>query len=204
MENFNTKSIYTLALRTLSLCALLFFFSAFTNSTGTALMYKSNAESKMKLSGYSKLNNWTMGFKSLNSEGSFIIKDGELDRISELKFDILTNIVTNEGEELDSELYTLLTNGEAQKISFKLTRQMVLPIMKKVHLVGDFTFAGETHSVSLYLDYEVDQNKNVKFNGTNTILLSNLITSANKAKLKALKCNDLLTFTLALNLDAKS
>ncbi len=204
MKNFNTKTTGTLTVRTLCLFTFLFFFSAFTKSTHESVNFKSSSESTMSLSGYSNLNNWSIGFNTLNSKGNFTLIDGQLDAINALEFDIFTTMGKGENTAVDSVLHTLLTSGEARKISFKLTRQMVLPIMKMVHLVGDFTIAGETRPISLHMSYEIDHNKNIKFSGTNTILISGFANTATMAKLKGLKCNDQLTFKLELNLQSKS
>ena len=155
------------------------------------------------LSGYANLNNWTLDSDNLNSAGSFMIKDGELDEINTFQFDVSTNSLKSEDASINSVLHTVLAKGGTQKISFRLTKEMVLPIMKMVHLVGDFTMAGVTRTVSLQMSYEMDQNNNIKLSGTNSISLSDFTDAATGEQLKALKCNDQLAFTLALNLQAK-
>ena len=204
MKNFRARTISNLILRTFGLVSLVFFLSAFTNNSTESLAYKSNSQSTMNLSGYSKLNNWAVGFKNINSEGSFIMKNKELDEISALEFSVSTSMLKGDDAAVDSVLHTLLVDGKAQTISFKLTRQMVLPIMKKVQLLGEFTFAGVTRYTSLQMSFEVDADNHIILKGTNTILLSDFICSATRTKLKGLKCNDQLTFALELNLQPKS
>lgn len=204
MKNLRSSQTSKLCLSSLCLFAILFFLPAFTKSSEVTVNYKSSAESKMNLSGYANLNNWSMDYKSLNSEGSFIVKGGELSEINALQFEIGTSMLEGENAAVDSALYNVIANGKSEKISFKLTRQMVLPMMKMVHLVGDFTIGGVTRPISLQMAYEVGADNSIRISGTNTILLSLFSTSETSSQLKALKCNNQLTFSLELNFKSEA
>lgn len=202
MKNLSSSPSNASSFRSLCVLALLFVLPAFTKSSEVSLNYKSSTGSKMELSGHANLNSWTMGYRNLNSEGSFMVKDGGLGEISALRFEIETSMLDGGNAAVDSVLYKVIANGGSQKISFKLTKQMVLPLMKMVHLVGDFTIGGVTRPISLQMAYSVDHNNNIRISGTNTILLSLFSTAETSNTLKALKCNNQLTFSLELNFQA--
>lgn len=100
--------------------------------------------------------------KEVKCEGSYLIKDGQLDDIYNLKF-VLPSV----------QLKTQSTNsiiGE-KKITFEQTHVMVLPMMGMVHVVGALTIGDVSNTGSFLLKYKVNDDQSISFNGEKTVKL---------------------------------
>ncbi len=100
--------------------------------------------------------------KELKCEGSYLIKDGQLDNIYNLKF-VLPSV----------QLKAQSTNsiiGE-KKITFEQTHVMVLPMMGMVHVVGALTIGDVSNTGSFLLKFKVNSDESISFNGEKTVKL---------------------------------
>ena len=105
---------------------------------------------------------------STESEGSYLIKDGELDEIYGLK--------------LKTIFADSLTGN--RKITFEQTRVMVLPIMGMVHFVGTLDIDGFRNTTSFQLGFLVNSDKSITFKGTKLLRLSDFDENLSKEELK--------------------
>ena len=87
------------------------------------------------------------------SEGAFLIKDGQLDEIYNLKFNLPT---------------------ANKKITFEQTHVMVLSILGMVHFVGTLDIDGVRSTASFQLGFLVNSDQSITFKGTKSIQLSEL------------------------------
>lgn len=85
------------------------------------------------------------------SEGTYLIKDGQLDEIYNLKFNLPTS---------------------NKKITFEQTHVMVLPIMGMVHFVGTLDIDGVRNITSFQLGFLVNNDQSITFKGTKSIQLN--------------------------------
>lgn len=87
------------------------------------------------------------------SEGAYLLKDGQLDEVYNLKFNLPT---------------------ADKKITFEQTHVMVLPIMGMAHFVGTLDIDGVRNVTSFQLGFLVNDDQSITFKGTKSIQLSDL------------------------------
>ncbi|HTM98363.1 MAG TPA: hypothetical protein VL088_06465 [Pedobacter sp.] len=98
----------------------------------------------------------------IKSEGSYLLKDGQLDEIYNLKF-VLPNV----------QVKAQSTNniiGE-KKVTFEQTHVMVLPMMGMVHFVGSLTIGDVSNTGSFLLKFKVNSDQSISFNGEKAVKL---------------------------------
>ena len=112
---------------------------------------------------------------SAESEGTYLIKDGELDEIYSLKF-VLPS----------AQLKTLHTDSliGKKKIMFEQTRVMVLPIMGMVHCIGMLDIDGIRSTTSFHLGFSINSDQSITFKGTKLFKLNDFDENLSKEELK--------------------
>ena len=112
---------------------------------------------------------------STEPEGAYLIKDGELDDIYNLKFVLPTTQLKT------LHIDSLIGN---KKITFEQTRVMVLPIMGMVHFIGTLDVDGIRNTTSFQLDFSINRDQSITFKGTKLFKLSDFDENLSKEELK--------------------
>ncbi len=136
---------------------LILFFGVSMPIAKAQTFYRSVSATQINMSAISS----NIQSKEIKSEGSFLIKDGSLDEIYNLKL-ILPTV------RLDSLI-------GSKKITFEQTRVMVLPIMGMVHVIGTLDVEGSKSTTSLQLGFVVNNDQSVTFKGAKMLKLSDLV-----------------------------
>jgi len=144
---FSTKTVF------LFLFALSFMLSS--QLVSAQALYTSASASSLNVNSTATVNLPS----EIKSEGGFMIKDGQLDEIFNLKFDLPSNL-------LKSPTLSALLAGK--KITFEQTRVMILPMMKMVHFVGTLDVGGVQSPASFILGFVVNSDESITFNGSKT------------------------------------
>ncbi|RZK41975.1 MAG: hypothetical protein EOO90_09555 [Pedobacter sp.] len=112
---------------------------------------------------------------AIHPQGSFSIKDGQLDEIYNLKFSFS-----------DAQLKALSADRliEGKKITFEQTRVMVLPLMGMVHVVGTLDIGGHKGTSDFQLAFKVNNDESVSFKGSRAIKLSDFVEGFPKNEVK--------------------
>ncbi|SFH45583.1 hypothetical protein [Pedobacter insulae] len=95
-------------------------------------------------------------------EGRYLIKDGQLDEIYNLKF-VLPSVQLN--------VQSTNSNLGGKKVTFEQTQVMVLPMMGMVHVVGFLTIGGVSNTSSFLLKFKVNSDQSISFNGEKSVKL---------------------------------
>jgi len=113
--------------------------------------------------------------KEVKIEGNYLIKNGQLDEIYNLKF-VLPTAQLNE-----HPIGALIKD---KKITFEQTRVMVLPIMSMVHFVGILDVDGVQSTTSFQLAFLVNSDDSITFKGTKSFKWNDFIKDSLKDELK--------------------
>ncbi len=148
--------------KTTSIFAIFLFMSFFAQFAYAQTFYGAVSSSKLEMS--SKIRG------EIKSEGSYLIKDGQLDEIYKLKLLLPSTF-------LDSVL-------KDKKVVFEQTHVMILPIMGMVHFVGTLDIDGVKSTTSFQLGFIVNSDQSITFKGTKLLKLSDLFKDLPKDELK--------------------
>ncbi len=100
------------------------------------------------------------GFMAGQCEGQLIIKDGHLEDIKNLKFNIPHAILKSIDK--DSILFD-------KNVSFEQNRVMVLPLMGMIHLIGELNIDGVKTMADFQLSYTINEDKSISLKGSKLI-----------------------------------
>ncbi|MEJ5996400.1 hypothetical protein WG904_18370 [Pedobacter sp. Du54] len=106
----------------------------------------------------------------IKSEGTYLIKDGMLDEIYNLR-------LTWPAIKFDS----LVSD---KKITFEQTRVMVLPIMSMVHIIGTLDVDGIKSTTNFQLGFHINSDQSITFKGVKLFKLNDLAKDLSSNELK--------------------
>lgn len=129
-------------------------------------------QSKISLSGSYSIDKWTLQANSIVSTGDFEIKDQELLSISNLSFSISTEALKSNNHQLESILQEIFSRNNCKEITFNQQHMMILPIMKRAQVIGNFSMANGSHSLPIQLHYELTGDQNLRIWGSQIISLA--------------------------------
>lgn len=148
--------------------SVLFFLtltSAFVFQNAKAqLSYKIENNSQVKVAIDSIKNNFTALANSsdLNAEANFTIRNGSLEEVNAFRMEL----------PLSKNQFSLDSTLNNEKIGFKLTHVMVLPMMRLVHIVGMLNVGGVSNRAELDFSFLVNEDESITFFGAKSIKLS--------------------------------
>ncbi|RYG06592.1 MAG: hypothetical protein EOO07_28945 [Chitinophagaceae bacterium] len=156
--SYAAKSIFTSVI-------IIIFCSAFTVANAQTL-YRAVSASQIDINALTP----SESNKGIISEGTYLIKDGQLDELYNLKLILQTSI-------LDS-----LLGGK--KVTFEQTRVMVLPIMGMVHVVGVLDVDGLKTTTSFQLGFSINSDQSITFKGNKLLKMNELVKEFPSSELK--------------------
>ncbi|RZK42471.1 MAG: hypothetical protein EOO90_07630 [Pedobacter sp.] len=128
--------------------------------------------SKIFITGGSKANDWTLNIDTFACEGYFKANIDELEEIKGLHFRMPVSELRSSNVEAEKTIKSLLKNKNCEEISFTQKRRMILPIMKMVHVIGDFKMGNGIHSAPMQIQYTIDSEKSMTLVAKQFIKLS--------------------------------
>lgn len=129
-------------------------------------------ESKVSISGTGSLSKWKMEANEVNSHGNFETKNHELLTISELSFTLPVNQLKSDNHQVESLINEIFQKNNCSELIFKQQFSMILPIMKKIHVIGELNMLNGIHTLPLQVDYELSNEKMLRVKSKQTISLS--------------------------------
>jgi len=171
--------------------------SAFTLGDQTA--FKSVAGSHIVVKGTSNLHDWSMTATNLTCEGTFTLKDDQLQDITALTFTLPVQSLKSKEDLMNTRAYKALKAEQFNKVTFKLSDATVLPQQKVIKANGNLSIAGVTKQVSLQTNYTVNGNE-LNCKGTKVIKMSDFNIKAPSFMMGALKTGDEVSIEIALKL----
>lgn len=156
-NNYNAVSNPTTSFRNISLFFLILLGTVLSGKVNAQTNYKAEGESHVMITTATSNDVPSATVNCVNAEGDFIIKDGVLDNISSLK---LTVPIQKENEGLKNK-----------NIDFNLSHVMILPIMKKIHVVGLLNVAGISQRAFIDFNYVINSDQSITLTGNKVINL---------------------------------
>ena len=163
-NNYTLKSIYSA--KALFSSVLVVLFCSVLNSVNAQTLYRSVSASHVGLATISSI----APVQEIKSEGAFLIKDGQLEEIYNLK---LTLPATKFSSSIADK-----------KITFEKTNVMVLPIMGMVHIIGTLDVDGVKSTTNFQLGFHVNSDQTITFKGTKAFKLNDLVEGLSSSELK--------------------
>lgn len=158
MRNDFTRQQSLSIFKCITLSALLCFLMLSAQLTKAQNAYKVDRDSQIRFSVDSS-QNITSTNNAVNAEGTFTLRNGNLDDISAF------NIVL--------PIYKLSAQDDVtDSISFKLTHVMVLPVMKMIHTVGILNVAGVSTRTDIEFSFVINADQSITLKGAKKIKLS--------------------------------
>ncbi len=199
MKNINKRTFRIQAYGMLSITLLTFSLLVNAGSAQAQSIYKIIPGSQIKVFGTSNLHDWNMTASTFSCEGSFKVKEGELQDVSALSFSLpVTNLKSKE-DLMDTRAYKALKASEFSKIVFKLKNAAMLP-QQKIRATGTLTIGGASNEVVITSSYVVNSDETITFKGSKQIKMSDHNIKAPSFMMGALKTGNDVTIDIMLKL----
>lgn len=130
------------------------------------------AESKIIISGSGNANKWKMEASSVNCSGDFEVSDHQLLTINDLGFTIPITMLKSDNHQLESTIAEIFRKNNCEQLNFRQTLSMILPIMKKIHVIGEINMLNGKYILPLQVNYELNTGQTLRIQGKQTISLS--------------------------------
>ena len=128
-------------------------------------------ESKVSISGTENSKRWKIEAKSITCFGRFEAKDQELLTIFGLSFTLPINNLRSDNHQLESTVHEIFRKNNFNELVFKQQFSMILPIMKKIHVIGQLSILNGTYTIPLDVDYELSNDQILRIKGKKIISL---------------------------------
>ena len=163
-NNYDFKSIYSA--KALFTAVLIIIFCLAVDSVKAQTFYRSVSASQLDIPTITNVEST----KEIKSEGAYLIKDGQLDEIYNLK--------------LTLPAYIFHSSIADKKITFEKTHVMVLPIMGMVHLIGTLDVDGVKSTTNFQLGFYINSDQSITFKGTKSIKLNDFFKELSSKEIK--------------------
>lgn len=147
-------------------------FTISTTENGRTRTAYQVSRSKISLSGSLNAGQWTLVSTALNSTGEFELRDAELLEISNLSFAVPVEQFVAEDHRFEQPLQRLFQKNNCKQLTFSQQHLMILPIMKRVQVIGNFTLTNSGHSLPMQLHYELNNDRSIRIWGNKVISLA--------------------------------
>jgi hypothetical protein len=129
-------------------------------------------QSTITLSGANNEAKWTLQSNIVFSTGNFEFRENELLDIANLSFILPITQLKSTNHQQESILHEIFRQNNCNQLTFKQGHVMILPILKKAHVIGIFSMVNGSHNIPLQLDYELNGDRSLRIWGKQVISLS--------------------------------
>jgi len=147
-------------------------FSISTIETGKKTVPFQVTESTLMLSGASGQDKWSLQANSIASTGDFQTQENELLDISNLSFKLAVKQLKSTNHQQESILQDLFSKNGCSELTFKQSHVMILPILKRAHVIGNFSMLNGGYNIPLQLHYELNEGRSLRIWGKQVVSLS--------------------------------
>lgn len=168
------------------------FVSATSESNYTVV------SSNVFIAGAGKANNWKLQVENTECGGKFVVNADGLQDISGLNFNFSVDQLSSTNQQNAESLKASLKDKNCGEITFSQKNIMILPIMRMVHIIGEFKIGDDVHAVPMQMQYEINNDGSISLNAKQFVKLS-----AFGIKLPNVKAGDLeeeVTINISLKL----
>ncbi|WP_411275475.1 YceI family protein [Daejeonella sp.] len=172
---------------------------AFTQKATGQSSYKSTVGSQIKVNGTSNIHDWIMSATNFNCEGSFLLKNDQLQDVTALNFSLPVTNLKGKEDLLNKRAHKALKAEQFSRITFQLTNATVVAQQKSIKVTGNLTIAGVTKRVSIQTNYTVN-GEELTCKGSQNIDMSDFNIKAPTFMMGALKVANEVTIDILLKL----
>lgn len=152
------------------------------------------SSSSLKVEGTSTLHDWELEAEELTGNASIVLKEGVVETINKLNFDVKVESLKSHKSGMDKNTYKALKSDQHPKISYLFTRVISITDTKDGQLIktgGKLTIAGMTKST--YLDVVAKTAGGISFEGSTTFKMSDYGVEPPIALMGTIKTGDEVT-----------
>ncbi len=114
---------------------------------------------------------WRMIANAVSCEGSFEIDDHQLINLSGLSFEIPISQFKSGHHQIEAIISGLFKLNNCERIAFKQKFGMVLPVMQKIHVIGEANILNGIHTAPMQVDYELNADNTLRIRGKQSFSL---------------------------------
>lgn len=203
MKTTKLRKTRLLVFKVLTSTLLMFITSLMTiHNVSAQTTYKTNT-AELKVSGTSNVHDWEMKTQSGAVSGQFVFKDGVLQELKSLDFDLLVHNLKSKDKQMDSRAYKTLKADQFNKFTYRLTSAEVTSQQKDQYLIkaeGKLTISGVTVTIPMNVRCTVNPDGSIQIVGTRKMKMTDFKISPPSFMLGALKTGDDLTIDFNLKL----
>lgn len=171
MKHFKSFAISRAGIISLVGIGVILFTISSIENTYKPVAYEVS-QSNITISGFSGLNTWKLKSASIQCEGDFEIKNDELMNIDKVNFIAPIQDFISDDQQVALFIKDFFIKNNCTQIAFKQEYLMVLPIMKMVHMIGEFSMVSNNHTIPFQLHYKLKDNQTLRISGKQTIKMS--------------------------------
>jgi polyisoprenoid-binding protein YceI len=150
--------------------------------------------SECAVNGTSTLHDWTLDAEELTGKASVSLKDGKVENIDQLSFEVKVEGLKSHKSGMDKNTYKALKSDQHPSISYQFARVISITDASNGQLIktgGKLTIAGVTKSV--YLDVTAKTTDGISFEGSTTFKMSDYGVEPPIALMGTIKTGDEVT-----------
>jgi hypothetical protein len=203
MKAIKSRKIQLLVFKVLTSTLLIFTTSLITIHNVSAQTIYKTTTGELKVSGTSNVHDWEMKTQSGIVSGQFLFKDGVLQELKSLDFDLLVNNLKSKDKQMDSRAYKTLKADQYNKFTYKLTSAVVSAQQKDQYQIkaeGRLTISGVTVTIPMNVRCTVNPDGSIQIVGTRKMKMTDFKIAPPSFMLGALKTGDDLTIDFNLKL----
>jgi hypothetical protein len=167
-NHFKAKTISKNYFKTPIQVYLVLLVVFFAGNVNAQTAYKADGDSEVKVSIGSIPVLSNLETSALNAEGDFIFQNGKLENIKSLKLNVPIDYAS------DSEV------SNPNSIKFQLTHVMVLPVLKKVFVVGFLNVHEISHRIDMEFDLTYNEGESITLSGIKKLKWSDYQKNSDK------------------------
>lgn len=170
MKNFKSFAIARTSI--ISIIAIgVVLFSVSSIERDKELMTYKTLESRVIFRNIEESVPWRMVASAVSCDGSFEIDDHELVNLSGLSFKIPISQFKSDHHQIEAIIKELFKLSNCEEIAFNQKYGMVLPVMKKIHVIGEVNILNGIHTVPMQVDYELNTDNTLRIRGKQSFSL---------------------------------
>jgi len=156
--------------------------------------YKLNSNSSLTISGTSTLHDWTIVAEEMTGSANIDIKDGTLNKMSDLNLKVTTKEIKSGKSGMDNNTFKALKADEFTYVTFTLTESNITKQSNNylVKSKGKLMVAGVTKTIDISSTCDVDK-YSVKCKGSYTMNMTDFNVEPPTAMFGTIKTGDQIT-----------
>ncbi len=171
MKNLKKFAISRASILSIIAIAVILFAISSIEEKKERLVFDVEA-SKITISGSGNANKWKMEANSVSCSGEFEVSDHQLLTINGFGFTLPINMLKSDNHQLESSVKDIFRRSSCNQLIFTQKASMVLPIMKKIHVIGELDILNGKSTIPLQVSYELNTDQTLRITGKQTISLN--------------------------------